>query len=207
MVDFESFFTVSANYETKFKEKGSVFIGQIYPVKDEIEAEEILDQVRKKYYDATHHCYAYNFLNGNFKYSDDGEPNGTAGIRILNAIQHFKLFNVLVISIRYFGGTKLGVGPLGKAYYDSAFQTIENSEIVEKIIYKEFSVKFDFSDSGTVHHFLNQFEAKIKENLYSDKAEIIFLLKPKFAKSLSEKIISATNGAVKLTEFATFHII
>lgn len=124
--------TIEQQHETKFKEKGSLFIGQVYPVNSVEEAEEFLTSVRKKFYDATHHCYAYRIMENDSKYSDDGEPNGTAGIRIANAINHFELTNLLVISIRYYGGTKLGVGPLGKAYYQSAYDTLSEMEIVTK---------------------------------------------------------------------------
>ncbi|MDZ7765436.1 MAG: YigZ family protein [Melioribacteraceae bacterium] len=97
-----------------------MFIGYAAPCKNDEEAEQILEGKKKQYYDATHNCYAYKILPESIKYLDDGEPSGTAGIRILNAIQHFDLTNLIVISTRYFGGTKLGVGPLGKAYYNSA---------------------------------------------------------------------------------------
>ncbi|MBI2419374.1 MAG: YigZ family protein [Ignavibacteriales bacterium] len=115
-----SFFTISEKAEFRIKEKGSLFIGIAFPVHNVQECDEILAQHRKEFYDATHVCYAYRVINGPVKYSDDGEPTGTAGVRLLNAIEHYNYFNILVLSIRYFGGTKLGVGPLGKAYYDSA---------------------------------------------------------------------------------------
>ncbi|MBI5727800.1 MAG: YigZ family protein, partial [Ignavibacteriales bacterium] len=112
-----SFFTISEKAEFRLKEKGSLFTGIAFPVRNVQECDEILAQHRKDFYDATHVCYAYRIINGPVKYSDDGEPAGTAGVRLLNAIEHFNYYNILVLSIRYFGGTKLGVGPLGKAYY------------------------------------------------------------------------------------------
>jgi putative IMPACT (imprinted ancient) family translation regulator len=89
--------TILENSTTEFKEKGSRFIGQIYHAKNEHKVNTILEKVRKEHYNATHHCYAYRFLNNDIKYSDDGEPNGTAGIRILNALQHFDLVYNLII--------------------------------------------------------------------------------------------------------------
>lgn len=173
----EEFQTVSSSVETKYKEKGSLFIGQVYPVENSAAAEELLNNIRKKYYDASHHCYAMAFVDGNVKYSDAGEPSGTAGIRILNAIQHFKLENVLVVVIRYFGGVKLGVGPLGKAYYNSAFMTLESAPRVAKTSYKKFKMMFDFQYLGQVHHLLSLYSVKDIKNIYTDKTEIEFLLK------------------------------
>ena len=100
MSEIEKIKSITKFTETKFKEKGSQFIGQAYPVQKEEEAQELLESIRKKYYDATHHCYCYNIFESVNKYSDDGEPSGTAGIRILNAINHFELTNILVVSIR-----------------------------------------------------------------------------------------------------------
>jgi len=90
----------------------SNFIAQVYPVSSEIEVKELISEVKKKYYDASHHCFAFKFADGTFRYSDAGEPNGSAGVRIMNAIDHFKLSNQLLIVSRIFGGVKLGVGPL-----------------------------------------------------------------------------------------------
>ena len=127
--------TIEKFSQKNYKEKGSEFIGRVYHVEQEKEIVETLNKLKKKYYNATHHCYAYKLLNGKIKYSDDGEPGGSAGIRILKAIEHFDLVNQLVVVTRYFGGTKLGVGPLGKAYYTSAYDVLERSEIVVKTLY------------------------------------------------------------------------
>ncbi len=166
----QPFQTIKSFNEFKYKEKGSIFIGQAFPSEDEISTHSILEDIKKKYYDATHHCYAYDLLDGLFKYSDAGEPNGTAGIRIFNAIQHFKLLNILVIVIRYFGGTKLGVGPLGKAYYQTAFSVLENSQKIEKIPYRNIAITADYSASNIIYKTLSHAESKIintksKENL------------------------------------------
>src|ERR1035437_8880518 len=112
--------------EAGIKEKGSAFTGQAYFMSDSDECVKKLNKIIKQFYDATHHCYCYKLNSGEAKYSDNGEPSGTAGIRILNAIEHFDLTDILVVVIRYFGGTKLGVGPLGKAYYESALNVLKS---------------------------------------------------------------------------------
>ncbi len=127
--------TIKSFNESQLKEKGSLFIAKCKPVSSLDAAKEFLLDLKKEYYDATHHCFAVKLHGGNFQYSDDGEPNGTAGIRILNAIDHFELTDLIVVVVRYFGGTKLGVGPLGKAYFNAAFNLLNATE---KITLKEY---------------------------------------------------------------------
>ncbi len=189
--------TIEKYSEYQFKEKGSLFIGQAYPIADETEANTILQSIRKKFYDATHNCYAYKLLD-DFKYSDDGEPNGTAGIRILNAITYFELVNILIISTRYFGGTKLGVGPLGKAYYESAHGTIEEAEIITKTNYSKISVKFDYEHTSSIHHFLGTSEARNLENLFEEGPIIQCHIKPKYIENLSSVFQEISKGKIEL---------
>ncbi|MGE5680901.1 MAG: IMPACT family protein [Bacillota bacterium] len=202
----EEFNTIEAFSETKFKEKGSVFIGQAFPAETEEDCLNILEQVRKKYYDATHHCYAYN-LPDRSKYSDAGEPNGTAGIRIINAIQHFNLTNLIIIVIRYFGGTKLGVGPLGKAYYTSAFQTLEASKIVTKIAFRKYTLNFDFNFTSQIHFILSKLNAKIQSTDYLNNVSITFLLKPAESEKLIKFISENLNNRVELKDTAEMYFI
>lgn len=196
----EDFLTIETFTETKFKEKGSLFIGQSYPIKNEEEASALLEQVKKKYYDATHHCYAFSLINNIVKYSDAGEPSGTAGIRILNSIQHYNLQNLLVIVIRYFGGTKLGVGPLGKAYYNSSFITLEQAKKIKIIIYKKVKIEFDYQLISQVHHILSAFNAKIQNTSFESAPEIEFLIKPVDIDKAITHLTEAAKGKVKVTK-------
>lgn len=193
----EEYNTIESFFETKLKEKGSVFIGQCFPISSEDEAVSILETVRKKYYDATHHCYAWLTTSGS-KYSDDGEPNGTAGLRIFNAIQHFKLNNILVIIIRYYGGVKLGVGPLGKAYYDSAFDTLKGSAIVTRTCYQKFIIRFEYDMTSQIHYILNKLNAKIQQSDYDSNVSITFLLKPSEIIKLESFLNDALSGKTSL---------
>lgn len=196
----EEFLTIKEFSESKFKEKGSLFIGQVYPVETEEEALSCLESVRKKYYDATHHCYAYILASGQMKYSDAGEPSGTAGIRILNAIQHFSLLNVLVISIRYFGGTKLGVGPLGKAYYNSAFTALESAEIIKKTCYKKIIVTSSFQFISHVHHGLSRVTSRIVNTSYGDNVELKCLVIPGDLDRLVKFFNETLSGKVQIED-------
>ena len=190
--------TIKDFAQSKFKEKESLFFGLAFPVENIDEAEAKLDEIRKKYYDATHHCYAYKTLSEGEKYSDDGEPSGTAGIRLLNAINHFDLTNVLLVSVRWFGGKKLGVGPLGKAYYRSGLETLENAEIIELEEYLKISVEYDYSQTKNVHHFLQKYGAIIKENLFEEKPKIIALIKTGYFENFHKELFEASARTVKI---------
>ncbi|MBI9073101.1 MAG: YigZ family protein [Melioribacteraceae bacterium] len=198
MNEEKEIFTVESFNEYKFKEKGSEFIGQVFHVECEEEADEILKSVKKKYYDARHHCYAFQLFDGSFRYSDDGEPNGTAGIRIHNAIKHFNLSNVLIISIRYFGGVKLGVGPLGKAYYNSAFFAVKNADIIKKEEFYKIKILYDYNHTRHIHHFLETYKAKITGDSFAGKPVIECLIRPKFIEKLSDDFSAASNNQIKL---------
>jgi uncharacterized YigZ family protein len=190
--------------EFQIKNKGSLFIGQIYPVESEAEVSEILNSVKKRFYDATHHCFAFKLVDGKVKYSDDGEPSGTAGVRILNAIEHDSLFNQLIIVIRYFGGTKLGVGPLGKAYYNAANGVINSSEIKEKSLHQKISIESDFSQVSNIYHILNQNNAKIEKEEYSDKVRFEVHSLPSKINAICKFLIEISQNQVKIEQKIEF---
>jgi uncharacterized YigZ family protein len=190
--------TIKEHFEFKFKEKGSQFIGLAFPIETKEHAEKILTDIKKKFYDATHHCYCYHLLDGQQKYSDDGEPNGTAGIRILNAIQHFDVTNILIIVIRYYGGVKLGVGPLGKAYYQGAFGVLENAEIIKKVNFSKLIITYKFDHTSQVHHLLIKFNANITNNFYDENPAIEFLIKPISVEDLSNELKQLTSAQADL---------
>lgn len=182
-----------------FKEKGSIFTGQVFPINNSSEAKNILSEVKKKYYDATHHCYAYNCANGDSKFSDDGEPSGTAGIRLMNAISHFGLTNVLVIVIRYFGGTKLGVGPLGKAYYSSAMEALKQSKKVVKSPAQKATLIFSFDHVNAVYKLLAENEIRITGTNYSEKVSLSIIIKTEIIKMVAETLTAVTAGQLEFT--------
>ncbi|MDT3696387.1 MAG: YigZ family protein [Ignavibacterium sp.] len=190
--------TVKEYKQYSLKEKGSEFIAIVYSADNNTTAQNYLSEIRKKYYDATHHCYAYKIKNAEQKYSDDGEPNGTAGIRILNAIEHFDLTDVLLIVVRYFGGTKLGVGPLGKAYYNASISVLEQSEIIQKILYEEVEIEVEFSFVSHIHRVANQLSAIINETQFTDKAFFTCYIKPKNINKFISELTNLTNGQISI---------
>jgi len=190
--------TIDQFEEFSIKEKNSLFTGQVFHCESENETDEILNSTRKKYYDASHHCFAYKFIDGKIKYSDDGEPTGTAGIRILNAIEHFNLLNVLVIVIRYFGGTKLGVGLLGKSYYSAAYGVLENAKKIKKTFYNIVNIISDFEYTSQVHRVLSNHKGIIEDTKYADKVSHNCLIKPAEFQIISEQLTSISKGQISI---------
>ena len=192
--------TVKSFNETRFKEKGSEFIGQVYPIIQDSDSEEILHKIRKEHYNANHHCYAHKIYQKEAKYSDDGEPSGTAGIRILNAITHFDLENVLVVVIRYFGGIKLGVGPLGKAYYYSAYSTLESASIIKLTEFNRIKLNFDYDFISNVHHILAVNSCKITDNTFeNNKPAVEFLARSDISSRLKDELNEASKGTLSFS--------
>jgi len=132
--------------ETLFKEKGSKFFGYTFPVSSEKDVKERLEELKKKHHTARHFCYAYQLGIDNirFRANDDGEPNNSAGMPIYGQIQSFDVTNILIVSVRYFGGTKLGVGGLISAYKRSAQMALEVSDILAKTINIQYQLNFNY---------------------------------------------------------------
>lgn len=129
----EQFKTIMQDAQAEIEEKKSRFIANVYYIENAEEAEEHLKQIKKKYFDARHNCFAYRILEENGvkeKQSDDGEPSGTAGAPMLNILQKNNLYNVLIVVTRYFGGTLLGTGGLVRAYSDATIKSLENAKVI-----------------------------------------------------------------------------
>jgi len=142
----DTYKTIKARSEGIYKEKGSKFIAVAFPVTTENEVKEALTLLRKEYYDARHHCYAYilGFDKSAYRTNDDGEPSGTAGRPIHGQLLSKDLTNTLVVVVRYFGGIKLGVSGLINAYKTAAKEALEASEILESIVYDIYEISFDY---------------------------------------------------------------
>lgn len=177
----------------------SNFIAQLYPTASENESKKFISESKKKYYNASHHCFAYKLSNGESRYSDAGEPKGTAGIRILNAIDHFELNNQLIVVSRIFGGIKLGVGPLGKAYYDAAFSVIESSTIKIKHLFRKGIIVSSFDKVNLIHRILSDYKSEVLETKYNQLVEFICLLKSSEIDSISKKITDSGKGMISIT--------
>ena len=186
------------------KEKASEFIAIVYSVDNEETVLNNLQAIRKQHYSATHHCYAYKLKGGELKYSDDGEPKGTAGIRILNAIEHFDLSDVLLIVVRYFGGTKLGVGPLGKAYYNASAGVLERSVITTQTLYQKIIIETSFNYISHIHRTISNYSAIISNSEFNDKAKFICFVKPNDLEKINIELTNYTNGQILITVISDF---
>ncbi len=146
-----------------YKELGSKFISFAYPVSNEEEIKEIIAEINKEYHDARHHCYAYRLGpdGENWRANDDGEPSSSAGKPILGQLLSYQLSDLLIIVVRYFGGTKLGVPGLIRAYRSAASDAIENAEVVEKIAGKMVTFTYDYIQMNGVMKLIKDYSAEI----------------------------------------------
>ena len=164
--------TISENTSAKIVEKKSKFIANIYYVQTQEEIENILKELRKKYYDARHNCYAYSILTKDGvvnKMSDDGEPSGTAGAPMLNIITKNELTNILVVVTRYFGGILLGTGGLVKAYSEATIKALEKVKIVNEEIGYEVEVTILYNEWEKFKYYCEKNNINIINVVYDEK--------------------------------------
>lgn len=150
--------TISEATESLFKDRGSKFIGLAFPMKHDSEFPHILEQVKKQYYDARHHCYAFRCQPTQpvWRFNDDGEPAHSAGTPIYNAIQSVEYWDCAIIVVRYFGGTKLGVGGLINAYRTAAEEALRKARALDVYLYRHFEMRFPYSAMDEVMRILPQ---------------------------------------------------
>lgn len=172
------------------KEKGSKFIGFAYPVNNEEELKKALEKMKAEHPKATHHCYAFRIgLYGeNYRANDDGEPSGSAGLPIYNQLLANEITNTLVVSVRYYGGTKLGVSGLVKAYKESAKLTLEEANIIVKELEIEIKIQFNFNQQNIIFTLLSKYDAKIVNFDSQEKASIIAYIKLKHQNEIAESL-------------------
>ncbi|MBN2088679.1 YigZ family protein [candidate division KSB1 bacterium] len=193
MLEDDEYQTISTVQKAQLTVKGSRFIGHAAPVFSAEAAVDYIQKISKEYFDATHNCFAYRIGVGKIlieRHSDAGEPAGTAGIPIFQAIENLQLTNLVVIITRYFGGTKLGTGGLVRAYREATLKTLLNAPMIKDYIYSHLRLEFPYPLTGEVMHLLQSFAAKIERTDYSDRAKIIFSIrqsrKLKFVSKLNE---------------------
>lgn len=192
----------SAVENTLLKEKGSKFIGFAFPVNNEEELKNALEKIRAEHPKATHHCYAFRMgLNGeNYRANDDGEPSGSAGLPIYNQLLANEITNVLVISVRYYGGTKLGVSGLVKAYKESAKITLEEANIITKELETEIEIQFQFSQQNTIFTLLSKFDAKVLNFDTQENCILTASLKIAQKENISDKLSEMQYVSFKFKE-------
>lgn len=198
MVDY--YYTIDEEKSAEIKVKGSVFIATIIPVNSKEIAIEKWKELKAKYYDATHNCFAYRIGAGGeeFRYSDDGEPNGSAGKPIMFMLEKYEIGDVLLNVTRYFGGTKLGVGGLVRAYSDSAEEVLK--QIDKKIIHitDKVSVRCSYAEISLMKRLINEIAVSFDEE-YTD--DVVFNINIHRSKShkFAENVYNLTNGKVEIS--------
>lgn len=173
----DTFLTIAKPSEGLYKELGSKFLAFAYPVSDEEEIKTHIENLKKKYYDARHHCYAYALGKNKeiFRANDDGEPSSSAGKPILGQLYSYDVTNVLIVVVRYFGGKKLGVGGLITAYKEASSDALKNAKIIPYIITKDMSVRCTFAEEELVMRLVKNYDLEVLNQEYTAKGVEITL--------------------------------
>lgn len=172
----DTYLTINSTSQGEYKENKSRFIAFAYSIERVEEVKILVDKLKKDYYDARHHCYAYKIGVGEEQISrafDDREPSHTAGDMILGAIESKKLTNILIVVVRYFGGIKLGASNLAKAYKQASILALDNAHIIEKIITSEIKFSFDFSIMAQINKFLKDNRFNKSDYTYTSANSIL----------------------------------
>ena len=189
----DSYLTIAAPAEASSRERSSKFLAYAYPVQQEEQIREILDGLRKKYYDATHHCYAWRLGPGGaaFRANDDGEPSGTAGKPILGQLLSNDITDCLVVVVRYFGGTKLGVPGLIAAYRESAAEAIAAAEIVELTVDRTVRVDFPYVAMNAIMRVVKEEQPRIEGQTFDNLCTMRLTIRESRAETLVGKLRKA----------------
>lgn len=191
-----------AGEEVLFKDKGSKFFGYAFPVKTEDEVKAHIEDLKTKHHQARHWCYAWQ-LGKNYEHyraNDDGEPSNSAGMPIYGQLQSFEVTNILIVVVRYFGGTKLGVGGLITAYKTTAQMALEASKILTKTIDVEYELSFDYPNMNKVMRVIKEKNLHIKNQVLELDCKIYLLIREKEAESIFEKFDSIYGIKIKEVE-------
>ena len=195
----QGYTTVKQTSSFEYEDRKSIFIGECSPVSCEAEAFAFIERVKKRYPDARHHVYAYVLReNSTMRFTDDREPQGTAGMPVLDVIRKNGCTDVCIVVTRYFGGTLLGTGGLVKAYTSAALGALNASEIIRYDIYTELSIEVSYSDYGKIAPALTELGFRIEDTLYADSVTVVGkLIKDKLEK-LSAEVTEITSGRAKI---------
>lgn len=189
--------TILAQAEAEIVEKKSRFIATVRPVKTEEEARAFIEELKKKYWNATHNVFAYQIGERNElqRFSDDGEPQGTAGMPVLSVLKGEDIKNTAIVVTRYFGGTLLGTGGLVRAYGKAAKEGLLAAGIAELVLYRKYSILADYTDSGKVQYEILQDGHTLFDTIYTDRVEYIVLVETDLTDAFEKKMTEIFRGA------------
>lgn len=183
----DTYKTINSPAEGLFKDRGSKFFAFAYPIEHESEVKDIVENLRKEHFKAVHHCYAYRLGldKSNFRVNDDGEPSGTAGKPILNTLLSNEITNILVVVVRYFGGTLLGVPGLINAYKSATAEALALADVIEKTVNEVYNINFEFVQMNDLMKIVKEFGLKIRKQTYDNQCSVEL----EFRKSLTNRVI------------------
>lgn len=196
----DEYLTIKDQIRSKTKIQGSIFIATAVPVESEESIEEWIGRISSEFHDATHNCYASRLEAAggeSVKFSDAGEPRGTAGKPILSAIESEGLSNVLVVVTRYFGGVKLGTGGLSRAYRQSAQSALEKAEKVKRLIGSEISLAYPTDMTGKVNQVVSRFGIRVLDRGFEQEATARILVRASLLEKVKKALVEATNGQIQ----------
>ncbi len=195
----DSYNTIKQASEGFFKDRGSKFFSYAYPYTSEQELKAKIEELKKEHHTARHHCYAYRFKQDYsiYRANDDGEPTNAAGKPILGQIDAKCLTNIAVVVVRYFGGTKLGVGGMMNAYKTAALEALNNAEIIECTIDDVYKVSFGYPEMNTVMRFIKELSVEIVDQNMELDCEIQFSIRKSDAVKAQEKFSGLKNISIK----------
>ncbi len=198
----DSYLTIASAAECTMRERSSKFLSFAYPVTDEEQIRTHLDSLRKRYYDATHHCYAWRLgpHGEHFRANDDGEPSATAGKPILGQMLSNNITNCLIVVVRYFGGTKLGVSGLIQAYREAAADVIEQSTIIEKTVDTLLRVDFSYMAMNDIMRIVKEESPTIVEQLFDNLCSLTLAMRQSRAQTLIGKLNKVSGATIEILE-------
>lgn len=200
------FKTLYQNSKIELDINKSKFIASAYPVKSQIEATNRIEEISRVYHDATHNCYAYiisDETNLYEKFSDDGEPSGTAGLPILQTLKNKSLINSLIIVTRYYGGIKLGKGGLVRAYTNASLLAIENAKIAIMKKHCIYNIEINYNYKNIIDKIIKNNNLFLENVIYLEKISMIINIDIEIEDKIIKKMISATNGEIKYEKIST----
>ena len=194
----DSYLTIAAPAEAIYKEKSSKFLTYAYPVRTEEEIREHLEVLYKRHYDATHHCYAWRLgpQGETFRANDDGEPSGTAGKPILGQLLSNELTDCLVVVVRYFGGTKLGVSGLIQAYKESTAEVIAVAEIIEKTVDRVFTLEYPYLVMNDIMRIIKEEQPNILSQEFDNLCTMHLSMRESRAEALLGKLRKVEGASI-----------
>ena len=195
--------------EAECELKKSRFIAHLQPVETEAEAQDFVNLMKKRYYDARHNCYAYVIGRDadKVKYSDDGEPSQTAGLPIFNVLKESGVRNCCIVVTRYFGGTLLGAGPLARMYAEAAKLGLEASEVATLKYGVEFKITSDYQNGDKIRRYLETKGIFIVDTFYTDKVSIVVRADFDDFEKVKEDIVSLTASKVEISRISDAYFI